>query len=216
MSRPLALVSDFDGTITADDFFTLAAERYFDEKMLAPWRAYQSGEKKHFDALNEMFRQLKHLPDLEEFTKNIPIDSCFSETARFCHEKHIPVYICSAGCDWYIKLLIGNIIRENQICLVTNHCEYSLQTGLVMQRLPKNHPCYDDEIGVSKTEVVRQLKEQGFHVIFAGDGKPDIHPAREADVIFAKKKLLQLCLKENIPTQPFQSFADIHRYLKES
>ena len=58
MSRPLAFVSDFDGTITADDFFTLAAARYFDDAMLAPWRAYQAGEKKHFDALNELFQQV--------------------------------------------------------------------------------------------------------------------------------------------------------------
>lgn len=216
MSRPLALVSDFDGTITADDFFTLAAERYFDEKMLAPWRAYQAGEKKHFDALNEMFQQLKNLSDLEDFAKNIPIDNYFPETANLCRQKHIPLYICSAGCDWYINLLIGNIIRANHICLITNHCDYGLQTGLVMQRLPQDHPCYDEEIGISKAGVVRQLKEQGFRVVFAGDGKPDILPAREADVVFAKKKLLQLCRKENISTEPFESFSDICRYLKEN
>lgn len=216
MSRPLAFVSDFDGTITADDFFTLAAVRYFDDAMLAPWRAYQAGEKKHFDALNEMFQQLKNLPDLESFTKSIAIDSCFPETAELCRRKRIPLYICSAGCDWYINLLIGSIIRENHICLVTNHCDYSPKTGLVMARLPQNHPCYDDEIGISKAGVVRQLKEQGFRVVFAGDGKPDILPAREADVVFAKKKLLELCRQEDIPTENFASFADIYRYLKEN
>ena len=52
--------------------------------------------------------------------------------------------------------------------------------------------------------------------VFAGDGKPDILPAREADVVFAKKKLLELCCQEDIPTENFASFADIYRYLKEN
>ena len=52
MAEQWALVSDFDGTVSADDFFTLAAGRYFTDEMLEPWREYLSGRKKHFDALN--------------------------------------------------------------------------------------------------------------------------------------------------------------------
>jgi len=216
MPRPLALITDFDGTITADDFFTLAAERYFDDSMLAPWRAYQSGKKKHFEALAEMFRRLRGLPDLPDFVKSIPVDSFFSETVKLCHAKEIPVYICSAGCDWYINLLIGEVIREYQICLITNHCEYSIEKGLVMDRLPPDHSCYDDNTGVSKTAVVKELKEQGYKTVFAGDGLPDIFPAREADVVFARKNLLRLCREQGIKTLPFDNFSDIFRYIKEN
>lgn len=216
MAKPLALVTDFDGTITADDFFTLAADRYFDEEMLAPWRDYLSGNKKHFDALNEMFQKLKNLPDLENFIKTIPLDACFLEVAKLCLQKNIPLTICSAGCDWYINLLLGNVMSENNICLITNHCDYSPQTGLVMNRLPQTHPCYDDNVGISKSAVVENLKQEGFKVIFAGDGPPDIAPARLADVVFAKKRLLQLCRQEGIKTETFNNFADICNYLKEN
>ena len=110
MAEQWALVSDFDGTVSADDFFTLAAGRYFTDEMLEPWREYLSGRKKHFDALNEMFGRLRGLPDLPAFVKNIPLDSWFPETVALCHAKKIPVYICSAGCDWYINLLIGGFV----------------------------------------------------------------------------------------------------------
>ena len=146
MAEQWALVSDFDGTVSADDFFTLAAGRYFTDEMLEPWREYLSGRKKHFDALNEMFGRLRGLPDLPAFVKNIPLDSWFPETVALCHAKKIPVYICSAGCDWYINLLIGGLIGKYGVCLVTNHCDYSVETGLVMKRLPEDHPCYDDNI----------------------------------------------------------------------
>ena len=46
-----------------------------------------------------------------------------------------------------------------------------------MKRLPEDHPCYDDNIGVSKAAVVKNLKERGFRVVFVGDGPPDILPA---------------------------------------
>lgn len=94
MAEQWALVSDFDGTVSADDFFTLAAGRYFTDEMLEPWREYLSGRKKHFDALNEMFGRLRGLPDLPAFVKNIPLDSWFPETVALCHAKKIPVYIC--------------------------------------------------------------------------------------------------------------------------
>ncbi len=180
MAEQWALVSDFDGTVSADDFFTLAAGRYFTDEMLEPWREYLSGRKKHFDALNEMFGRLRGLPDLPAFVKNIPLDSWFPETVALCHAKKIPVYICSAGCDWYINLLIGGLIGKYGVCLVTNHCDYSVETGLVMKRLPEDHPCYDDNIGVSKAAVVKNLKERGFRVVlpetdrltFCRRGKP--------------------------------------------
>ena len=34
MAEQWALVSDFDGTVSADDFFTLPAVRYFTDEML--------------------------------------------------------------------------------------------------------------------------------------------------------------------------------------
>ena len=55
MKGKAAFVSDFDGTITGDDFFAYASEAFFDEKSLTPWRRFKKGEITHFEALKEMF-----------------------------------------------------------------------------------------------------------------------------------------------------------------
>ena len=40
-----ALVSDFDGTVSDDDFFYYISRQYLGEKSLEPWRAYMEGKK---------------------------------------------------------------------------------------------------------------------------------------------------------------------------
>lgn len=218
MNARYALVSDFDGTVSADDFFNLVAYRFFDEQTLAPWREYQAGRKKHFDALNEMFAQLKHLrseDELREAVFSIPVDPAFASVAELCCRENIPLYICSAGCDYYINLLIGDLLRRYPIRLVTNQCSFSLQEGLVMSKPPLDSPYYDDNTGISKAAVVRRLKNEGYKVIYAGDGRPDLAAAREADVVFARKTLLELCREQHINTVPFPDFNAIYTYLKE-
>ena len=116
-----ALVSDFDGTISNNDFFYYIAERYFDEKALTPWHEYLAGTKKHFTALSEMFAGLRiSEEELQEFIKTIKLDKTFFTLAAYCQKQNIPVYICSAGCDYYIKVLLNEKIKpkhqiENKI-----------------------------------------------------------------------------------------------------
>ena len=43
MKRKAAFVSDFDGTITGDDFF-LRFRGLFDEKSLTPWRRFKKAK----------------------------------------------------------------------------------------------------------------------------------------------------------------------------
>ena len=84
-----------------------------------------------------------------------------------------------------------------------------------MKRLPADHPDYDANLCFSKAAVVKNRKERGFRVVVAGVRSADILPAREADVVFAKKRLLDLCRRENIKTEPFADFRDVCRCIKE-
>lgn len=216
MVKKWALVTDFDGTISDEDFFWFIADKYFDEKALAPWRQYLAGHKTHFDALNEMFAQI-HIPetDLLAFIDDIKYDSKFVEVVELCQSRNIPVCICSAGCDYYIKRMIGKIIRKYKIKLVTNRGVYSQEDGLQMFAVSPRSPFYSAEIGISKAGVVGFYRRQGYQVIFAGDGPPDFAPAQLSDVIFAKKHLLKKCQEANIETQPFRDFSDLYNYILE-
>lgn len=215
MKQRTALVTDFDGTVSDNDFFTLVAEKYLSSADLAPWTRYMNGSLSHFEALNEVFAKI-HIPqaELTKFIKSIPVDPFFADTAAYCDKHNIPLYICSAGCDYYINISIGELIEKNHINLVTNHGEYSQQTGLVMQA-PRDSLFYDKDVGISKAGVVKYLQSRGFSVAFCGDGPPDVRPARTAQTVFAKKYLLDKCREENIITKPFNSFRDVLTYLKE-
>lgn len=57
MAGSLAVVSDFDGTISRDDFFWLIADKYFDAPALEPWNLYLRGEMSHLDALMQYFHK---------------------------------------------------------------------------------------------------------------------------------------------------------------
>lgn len=215
MGKPTALFSDFDGTISDDDFFWFIADRYFDQAALEPWNRYLRGEITHLEALNAIFAQIR-LPEKEllAFIDTIRIDPEFAKTAALCRQKGIPIYIGSAGCDYYINRLIGSIIAADNIRLVTNHGVYSPHSGLTMYP-PENSPFYDSKVGISKAKVVDHLHQQGYKVVMAGDGPPDFPAAQIADVVFAKKILLEKCLQANIKTETFNTFKDVYNYLCE-
>lgn len=216
MKTHYALVSDFDGTITEDDFFTLISRRYFNKEMLAPWREYLAGRETHFNALGAMFRQIR-LPEaqLKKFIKKIHYDEGFVEAAALCKKKGIPVYIGSAGCDYYINVLIGREIEKYGIKLITNRSIYSKDTGLKMIAPRKNSPYYDEKIGISKRSIVKRLHDSGYKVIFAGDGPPDIEPAKFADVVFARKILLRECRELGVKTKRFTSFENVLKFIRK-
>lgn len=218
MGKGYALVTDFDGTISADDFFNMVASCFLDEKALAPWQEYLSGRKSHFDALKEIFSGLKILSsekELREAVLAIPVDPAFAAVAGLCRQRGIPIYICSAGCDYYIKLLIGDLLQKYSLHLVTNSCLFTPGQGLLMHKPAADDPFFDKETGISKAAVVRQLKADGFKVVYAGDGRPDLAAAQAADVVFARKTLLELCRRKEIKTKSFPDFNAVYSYLEE-
>ena len=209
-------LSDFDGTISDDDFFYYTAQAFFDDDALAPWRAYLAGEKSHFDALKEMFGSLRlSRGEFDAFINGVRIDPRIGEVFALCQEKKIPIYIASAGCDYYIKRLIGDLIDRFQITLLSNRGEYAQESGLTMIAPDTSDPFYDPLVGVSKYKLAKTLKDQGYRLIFAGDGPPDFEPARISDIVFAKKILLEKCAATNIKTRKFDNFGDIASLLRE-
>lgn len=216
MNRPKALVSDFDGTISETDAFYLLRP-YFVDQDLTPWQEYLSGHRSHLNALQEMFSRLR-LPEAEllKIIDTIKWDHSFLKVAAYCQEMKIPLYICSAGCDYYIQRLVSKYLQEYNITLVSNHGVYDQQTGLKLVPPSEDSPYYDAEVGISKAAIVNSLQQQGYEVIYAGDGPPDFSPAQIADVVFAKKNLLEKCQEAGIATQAFETFDNVLTYLENN
>jgi len=211
--RNLAFVTDFDGTITDDDFFQYVKEAFFDASALAPWDAYMNGKMTHFDALKMMYGSIRApLSEMLAVVQKVHVEPFVVPTFDILHQAGIPIYITSAGCDYYIELLLGDVIKKYNIQLITNPSSYAPETGMKMKKHPANYRFYDHAVGISKAKIVEYLQSKGKTVIFAGDGPPDIDPARIADVVFARKILLALCTEENIKTEIFDTYENIYKY----
>ncbi len=213
--KKIALISDFDGTITKEDFFNMAVEQLLSPEALKPWHDYVSGKTTHIDALTGIFSQIRlSQHELDKFIDTIHIDKYFYDVMDFCLEYKIPVYICSAGTKYYIEKKIGKEIKKYEIQVVSNEGTYSQEKGLHLISPDKNDPFYDPNTGISKEALIKKLKTEGYFTIYAGDGRPDFLPSKIADTVFAKSILLDMCKQANIKTEKFENFKDILDYLR--
>ncbi len=210
------LVTDFDGTITKKDFFYYVIDKLLEEGDLLPWEEYQAGKITHFDALNGIFQKIR-LPEkeLHELILELPVEECFVETVKFCHENNINIYIVSAGSDYYIKLILDSLSIRDNLNIIANGGSYSLETGLIMSRINEVLPFYSHNYGIDKKNVVKLLKKQGKKVVFAGDGIPDFAAAKEADKVFARGTLLGLCRQNGLECIELDAYCRVLEYLKE-
>lgn len=208
------LISDFDGTISKRDFFDMVVKELLSKEDMKPWYDYVAGKITHVEALSKIFSRVR-IPqrELDAFIEKIEIDKKFPETLKLCKQLGIPVYICSAGMDYYILKRIPQYIKKYGVVVISNKGEYSPKTGFKLTPLPEGNPFYSKNIGVAKEAVVENFKNQGYMTIFAGDGRPDIKAASIADTVFAKDILLELCRKEGIRTLKFDDFGDIMKYI---
>ena len=103
-----ALVSDFDGTITRNDFYTLIAERYMGPDAMSLWDSYQAGKITHFEAMQMFF---SHAPvDEPSLEYSAPTMSSryrqLPACARLLETNGWDLIIVSAGCSWYIERIL--------------------------------------------------------------------------------------------------------------
>ena len=75
------------------------------------------------------------------------------------------------------------------------------------------HRWHSERYGIDKSSVIQELKETYETIYFAGDSEPDSHPAKYADVTFAKDSLQDLLRGQNVPFVPVETFKDIEQYL---
>jgi 2-hydroxy-3-keto-5-methylthiopentenyl-1-phosphate phosphatase len=79
--KKIALISDFDGTISVDDFFWYAIKDYLDENSLQPWNDYLDKKITHFEALSKIFGQIRaEKEDFDNFIDKFPIEEKFVDT----------------------------------------------------------------------------------------------------------------------------------------
>lgn len=210
----LVFVSDFDGTISKKDFFRYVVEKIISPEDMKPWQDYKAGKISHVEALNGIFTKIR-LPQekFDAFIDTIEVEEYFMPTVELCRNKNIDVYVVSAGADYYISRILSKLNLLEHVTLITNPSKYTPENGLELFPVPRTHELYDQDLGISKKNVVEKMKKEGYSVVFAGDGMPDIAAAESADIVFARDYLIDLCKQSNINYNSFDSYFEIYNFI---
>ena len=210
------LVSDFDGTMTARDFFKQAIQQLLPPDVTNFWREYRAGQTTHFQALQRYFAEIrKSEAEVLKVVDQMELDPALPQAVADLREAGWQVIVTSAGCDWYIRRLLGRAGVELEVH--ANRGTFMEGRGLLME-MPLGSQFLSPTLGVDKARVVRQHMESGRTVAFAGDGFPDEEAARlvPGKLRFARGDLADVLEKHGEPFQPFSVWSEIARRLIEA
>lgn len=207
------LVTDFDGTLTRHDFYQLAIQELLPRDLPDYWGEYRAGRLTHFEGLRNYFSHIrKSEAEVREVVGRMALEPDLAECLRELDAAGWDVVVTSAGCSWYIDILL----REAGVDLkvYANPGRFVEGRGLVME-LPPPGPFASRQLGVDKAGVVRHALGQGRRVAFAGDGFPDQEAALlvPADLRFARSDLAAALAEAGQGFIPFDRWSEVARDL---
>jgi HAD superfamily phosphoserine phosphatase-like hydrolase len=210
----LAVLSDFDGTVTLNDTFQNVLEKFGQDDWGAVDDQYVRGEITLEECLRiqgGMVRASKPqvLDELDQVTEFRP---GFDNLAEYCKTNHYPLVLVSAGLDFVIKHFLT---RENLVDKVELFAAVATCTprGIKFDFLKLK-----DNRSISfKDDVVRYYKTRADTVAYIGDGRWDLPALRNADLRFAIKnsKLAELCKEQDIQATTVADFTEVATSLQK-
>ena len=201
------LISDFDGTLAEIDFYFLAREHLIPRGSRNYFADYSLGELTHFDCLAKTYALIDR-PEAEVVrrVRQMNIEPRLPELVRRLDEAGWDLVIASAGCRWYIDILLGGV----EVVVHANGGHFAPGCGLVMTREPHS-PFYCPEVGTDKPAIVRDALKRGGKVAYAGDGYTDAPALKlvEPELRFARADAASALAAEGEPFRGFASWADV-------
>lgn len=209
------LVSDFDGTMTRYDFYQLVRERLLPRDTPDFWEGYRAGRMSHFEALRAIFASIRsEESEVLQIVNEMALDPELPQAVSTLREAGWDVVVASAGCDWYIKKLLGDC--GVAVPVFANPGRFVPGEGLLMS-LPEKGEFFSNTLGVDKAAVVRKARTKCRHVAFAGDGYPDIDAAElvPAHLRFARGALVECAANKGLAFISFERWSKIATHLRK-
>lgn len=213
MNQKIAVQIDFDGTVTIEDVSFLLLDAYAG----CDWRkhldAYSSGaitvgafNKKVFSLVKA---GRKTMTDFVLTSPRVKIRPGFKELVEYCKNRGFKTVIVSNGLKFYIEELL-KVFGIKGLEIHASETKFSKGGMKVVYIGPDGK---EVDAGF-KEAYARNLRKQGYDIIYIGDGTSDFFPARLARVVFAREELLKTCAKENLKHYAFKDFFEVIEILK--
>jgi 2,3-diketo-5-methylthio-1-phosphopentane phosphatase len=207
-------VSDYDGTITNKDFYSLLAEHYIPADTPDYFAQYREGRISHFEAMAAYFAFApteEH--ELEDLLAASQVDPDLGASAALLQRAGWKLWVVSAGSSWYVE----RVLRRAGVAatVYSNPGRLENGRGLVLEKLDPSSPYHSASVGVDKSAVVRHALGVANTVAFAGDGPPDLQPALlvRPELRFARGFLAEALRAHGEAFQPFWRWSEIAREL---
>ena len=209
----LVLVSDFDGTIAAEDFYDLAVRELLKPEDIAPWDDFKAGRITHFTAMQRIFSHIR-APEEKVLAvlDSMGLEPDLAESVAALRAQGWNIVVASAGCSWYINILLHKAGVSLEVH--SNPGAYA-QGGPLRIELPQGSPFLSPKTGIDKAAIVRHHQAQGATVAYAGDGYTDFAPALLAPprLRFARAELARQLSEQGEAFQTFNVWSDVARSL---
>ncbi len=203
---------DFDGTISNPDSFDYLLSKLADpswEDIEARWEAGEISARECMATQTQLIKG--GWQAVAAVLDTLEIDPTFPEFVRWCKSTGRILYVVSDGLDRVIEYMLARAgltvdgIWANHLVEDESTMELSLRSPFAALDCPQ---------GVCKCQLLTRSSADVLKVVI-GDGRSDICWASGADLLFAKSKLRQHCLENNIAHVPFDDFRSIASVIEQ-
>jgi 2-hydroxy-3-keto-5-methylthiopentenyl-1-phosphate phosphatase len=197
---------DFDGTITEEDEAFLLLDAYADGDWRKILAEYREGKISVGQFNSRAFAMIKtDKQTLVDFVRRtVKVRPGFAELVSLCRRSSFRFIVVSNGLDFYIKEVLKDISSENiEVCAAQT---WFNPGGLEVKYIgPDGHQLNDG----FKEAYTRSFLNQGYRVVYVGNGPSDMPSVRLAHRVFAIGELLELCRNTNLNCMPFTDLKDV-------
>jgi 2-hydroxy-3-keto-5-methylthiopentenyl-1-phosphate phosphatase len=212
-AAPLAILVDYDGTIALTDVSDTVMAEHVDAEWEAMAARYDEGLMGSRGLMEfEMSLIRADGAELLATAAAQPHDPGFEPLVRRARAAGVPVEVVSDGLGFFIGPALERL-GLSDLPVVTARTTFA--DGRATIEFPNGHPtCL--VCGTCKRRRVIAHQAAGRAVVFVGDGESDRYAAGYADLIFAKRALVPICIANGWPFQRWTEFAEVHAWLNET
>lgn len=210
----IAVLIDFDGTITERDVGDLVIEGFARDGWQEASAAYDRGEialRELWAAEVSCLREEDH-EKIRAMTADVAVvRKGFTELIDYCQENKIYVEVASSGLRLYIDAVLEKA-GVTGLEVAAPDIDYDEDgKGLVTF---KEGILDCGMTAMCKCERIWRQRRLGRQVLFVGDGASDQCAALQADYVIAREALAHYCEREGQEFISFEDFVDVKAFVE--